>query len=145
MYEFESGPEIPDAVLLDWIKRMFPFKIWCLESNLGGGKTHLVRQFGRLLGFEKEVSSPTFSIINQYECINTSFGLNQIYHADLYRLNTLNEVHDAGVIDYLYQDAYFIIEWPELILPLLNEMPYAWIKIDTLSNDLRKYTLKLKT
>ncbi|MBK9270997.1 MAG: tRNA (adenosine(37)-N6)-threonylcarbamoyltransferase complex ATPase subunit type 1 TsaE [Saprospiraceae bacterium] len=143
MYEFESGPVIPDAVLSEWIHIMLPFKIWCLESNLGGGKTHLVRQFGRMIGFEHEVSSPTFSIVNQYSCKPNPFGFETIYHADLYRLNSLEEAHDSGLMEYLFANSLIIIEWPELIRSYLQHEKYAWIQISPVGIDSRKYTLNL--
>lgn len=85
-----------------------------LYGDLGAGKTHLVKGIARGLGLdEARVSSPTFTLINEYE------GTLFLYHLDLYRIEQLDEVERIGVDDYLHGDGVCVIEWPERIEPLL--------------------------
>jgi tRNA threonylcarbamoyladenosine biosynthesis protein TsaE len=88
--------------------------IFALHGKMGAGKTTLVNALCRELGAHK-TASPTFSLVNEYE---GSHGV-RIFHFDLYRLNRIEEAMDIGFEDYLDQNAYVFIEWPELVLDLL--------------------------
>ncbi len=92
--------------------------IWdiCKEQNcflfygeMGVGKTTLITKLCHYLGVEGNVSSPTYSIVNEYERRSGQ----KIFHFDLYRLKSVEELMDIGFEDYLYQDAIVLIEWPE--------------------------------
>jgi tRNA threonylcarbamoyladenosine biosynthesis protein TsaE len=85
-----------------------------LNGNLGAGKTTLVKAIGQLIGIQNNISSPTYSIINQY----TGNGFS-LYHLDLYRLNSVNEAIDAGVEEVLYSGNFCFIEWPDVISSIL--------------------------
>lgn len=85
---------------------------------MGAGKTTLVKAICQLLGSTDNLSSPSFSIVNEYLSSTQEI---KIYHLDLYRLNDVSEAIEAGVQEYLYSDDYCLIEWPELIEPLLPE------------------------
>lgn len=87
-----------------------------LQGTLGSGKTTLVKGIAKGLGVQQEITSPTFSIIQEYEA---SIPL---YHIDLYRLKDYSEIEDLGLEEYLYGDGVTIIEWPELILHLLPSL-----------------------
>lgn len=89
-------------------------RIIALHGKMGAGKTTLVHAFCDLLGVTDSVSSPTFSLINEYECPG---GF--IYHIDLYRLNSAEEAQRAGVEDCLYSGRICLVEWPERIPGLL--------------------------
>ena len=88
-----------------------------IDGTLGVGKTTLVKSFCKNLGVIDHVSSPTFPIINEY----STKSKEKIYHFDLYRLNSFQEALEIGADLYLDTDFYCFIEWPELILPLLNK------------------------
>lgn len=85
-------------------------------GNMGVGKTTFIKAIVKVLGSKDEVTSPTFSIVNEYELIN-----DKIYHFDLYRINDLEEVYNFGIEDYIYSNHWIIIEWPEKIVDILSE------------------------
>ncbi len=105
--------------------------IFCLSGDLGAGKTRLIKSFGKLLQVEDEVSSPTYSIINEY---NSPDGI--VYHMDLYRLDDIEAAQDIGLEEYLYSHRPVFIEWPEIandILPKCNR-----IKMEVIGDSKRK-------
>lgn len=91
-------------------------------GQMGVGKTTLIKALVKALGSEDNVSSPTYSLVNEYLAENKP-----IYHFDFYRINSIDEVYDMGFEDYLSQDAIMLIEWPELIEPL---WPEEFVRID---------------
>lgn len=97
--------------LLDIGARKYAF-----YGPVGAGKTTLVKELCKLLGVLDETTSPTFSLINEYQC---PFGA--VRHSDLYRLKDDEEALSIGIEDYLYDPNYFFIEWPEVIEHLLPE------------------------
>lgn len=98
-----------------------------IDGTLGVGKTTLVKNFCKNLGVIDHVSSPTFPIINEYSTKSNE----KIYHFDFYRLNSFQEAIEIGTDLYLDTDSYCFIEWPELILPLLNkDVLFLSIKIE---------------
>ena len=110
-------------------------KIILIYGEMGVGKTTLVKAIAKVLGSEDEVSSPTFSLVNEYE---TDSEL--IYHFDLYRVNNIEEVYNFGIEDYLFSDNWSVIEWPEMIE---NNMPLRFDRIDLVINTDNSRTLKL--
>ncbi len=108
--------------------------IICLKGELGAGKTQFVKGFVTAFGINpKVVSSPTFSIINEYE------GELPVYHFDCYRLKSTDEALEIGAEEYLYGDGVSIIEWPERIEPILpNEV--KWIGITSINSTTRQFT-----
>ena len=97
-------------------------KKFVLQGEIGAGKTTLVQAFCTALGVNEPVTSPTFSLINEYSySVSPNEVHKKIYHLDLYRLKSLEEALDLGIEDLLSNAAYCFIEWPELIQPLLSD------------------------
>jgi tRNA threonylcarbamoyladenosine biosynthesis protein TsaE len=84
---------------------------------MGAGKTTLIKNLCHRMGVTDEVNSPTFAIVNEYI---TDEG-EPVYHFDFYRIKKLEEAFDIGYDDYFYSGNLCLIEWPELIEPLLPE------------------------
>lgn len=87
-------------------------KVLCLYGEMGAGKTTLTKALVAALGGSDEVNSPTFGIVNEY---HFKSGKVLGYHFDFYRLNDETEALDIGFEDYLNQDVWIFIEWPEKI------------------------------
>ena len=92
-------------------------RIIAISGDLGTGKTTLIKNLCLQLRVNEVVSSPTFPIINEY----LSEDGEKIFHFDFYRLNSIQEALDIGTDLYLNSGFYCFIEWPELIIPLLDE------------------------
>lgn len=83
--------------------------MWSIEGDMGAGKTTLIKEVCRQLGVTETMSSPTFSIINQYRA-----GTGEpVYHFDFYRLKSEAEAMDIGVEEYFDSGFYCFVEWPE--------------------------------
>ena len=85
-------------------------KLITFEGEMGAGKTTFIKEFVKALGTNDEISSPTFSIVNEYD---TDKG--KVYHFDFYRLNHEDEALDFGIEEYLYSNQYCLMEWPNKI------------------------------
>lgn len=90
-------------------------KVWCFYAEMGAGKTTLIKKICEELRVVDQMSSPTFSIINEYETSN----FEKIYHFDFYRLESMEEALNIGVEEYLDSGNLCLIEWPEIVEPLL--------------------------
>ena len=110
-------------------------KTWLFYGNMGVGKTTLIKAIVKQLGCKDEVSSPTFSIINEYELLN-----DKIFHFDLYRIKDLEEAYNFGIEDYLDSNHYIFIEWPEKTESILTD-ELDKISIEIVSKDNRKLLL----
>lgn len=86
-------------------------RIFFFEGNLGAGKTTLIKEMCKSLGVSSEMSSPTFSIVNEYETLDAQ----KVYHVDLYRIETKQDIVQIGLFDYLDSGSYCFIEWPSLL------------------------------
>lgn len=93
-------------------------RILAFYGAMGAGKTTFIKALCQVLGSDDEVNSPTFSIVNEYVA---DAPIERIYHFDFYRINRLEEVYDMGYEDYFYGGGLCLIEWPELIEPLLPD------------------------
>jgi tRNA threonylcarbamoyladenosine biosynthesis protein TsaE len=112
--------------------------VLALHGEMGAGKTTFTQALCTALGVEDAVSSPTYSIINQYK---TNQG-QTIYHMDLYRLKDEEEAVNAGVEDCLYSGNICIVEWPE-ILPQLLPQNTLHITIAYVDSNTRKLSFNL--
>jgi tRNA threonylcarbamoyladenosine biosynthesis protein TsaE len=86
------------------------YKIFLLRGDLGAGKTTLTQQLCTQLGITEPVSSPTFSLVNEY----ASPGYGPVYHMDLYRLEKSNDLVQIGLEEYLESGNICLIEWPDI-------------------------------
>ena len=103
--------ELP-AIALELAEVISRFKVVTFSGNLGAGKTTLIKELCALMGVQENVSSPTFSLVNQYSTKNEKIG-SIIYHIDLYRLSGEQEAFNAGIEDNLYSNHLCLVEWPE--------------------------------
>ena len=95
-------------------------------GEMGAGKTTLIRALVKALGGTTEASSPTFSLINEYQ-VNDDI----VYHFDFYRLNNAEEALDIGIDDYFSSEHYIFVEWPDKIDEILpNPADISYIKIN---------------
>ena len=93
-----------------------PGQVYCLDGDLGVGKTMFTQGFARGLGITGPVNSPTFTIVQQYE-----EGRLPLYHFDVYRIGDISEMDEIGYEDCFYGSGVSLIEWSELIEELLPE------------------------
>lgn len=108
----------------------FSKKIILLKGNLGAGKTTLIKEIIHQFGSNDEVSSPTYSVVNEYQ---TDKGI--VYHFDLYRMKTLSEVLDFGFDTYIDTENFCFIEWSEIVEKWLD-LPYHTLTIQV-ENEIR--------
>jgi tRNA threonylcarbamoyladenosine biosynthesis protein TsaE len=113
-------------------------RVFLFDAPMGAGKTTFIKSICNYLGVLDTMSSPTYSIVNEYI---TSNGF-KVYHFDLYRLKSVEELFDIGFEEYLYSGNYVFIEWPEFAKPFLDSNMNIIIKIE---NDNRYiYAQKIK-
>lgn len=120
----KSESELP-AIASELLDRLGKSRIVLLEGGMGAGKTTLVKHLCDALQVIDNVTSPTFTLVNEYA---TKSGV-PVYHFDLYRLEKESEALDFGMEDYLCSGHYCFIEWPEKAPNLLSEDTVK-IKID---------------
>lgn len=85
-------------------------KIFLLSGQVGSGKTTMIKSFTKKLSVNNNTSSPTFNIVNEYKDRNK----NSVYHFDLYRLKSINDLVEIGFEEYINSGSYCFIEWPEI-------------------------------
>ena len=106
-------------------------------GQMGAGKTTLIKALCRELGVLDNISSPTFSLVNEYE---TKQG-EKVYHFDFYRIEDETEALDMGFEDYLNSEAWCFIEWPEHVENLLP-LDAVEIHLNVKEDELRNIQLK---
>ena len=107
-------------------------KIIVFEGEMGSGKTTLIKSICKKINTTDDVSSPTFSLINEYKSQNSI-----IYHFDFYRIKNINEAYDFGANEYIDSGRLCLIEWGFKIKEMLPEQ-YHVIKIKNVSKNLRE-------
>lgn len=122
-----------------WILDSVDEDVILLNGPMGAGKTTIIKAICKELGVEDEVSSPTYSLVNEYQTANGEI----VYHFDLYRIGDENEALDMGIEEYLYSGNKCLIEWPEKISNLLPQ-DCAMIEISVVDND-RHFVIKTAT
>lgn len=120
-----------DRVASEIINIASAVKTVTLQGDLGSGKTTLIKAFCRQLGVSIPVSSPTFTLINQYNLNNSG----QVFHIDMYRMENERDAYQLGLDELFQQNAWFFIEWPEKIESWLPENFVSLkIEVDTGTN-----------
>lgn len=90
--------------------------IICINGDLGAGKTHFTKGIAEGLGIEDHITSPTFTIVNEYEG-----GRLKLYHFDVYRVNDPDEIYAIGFDEYIFDKGVSVIEWSNYIEELIPE------------------------
>ncbi|AUC76635.1 tRNA (adenosine(37)-N6)-threonylcarbamoyltransferase complex ATPase subunit type 1 TsaE [Olleya sp. Bg11-27] len=111
-------------------------KILLFEGEMGVGKTTLIKTLVKLLGSNDVVSSPTFALVNEY-----IGDTNTIYHFDLYRIETEDELYDFGIDTYIDSDHYVFVEWPTILKPLIQDQ-FTIVNISLSENTTRQLRMK---
>jgi tRNA threonylcarbamoyladenosine biosynthesis protein TsaE len=130
-YTLSQLPEIAKEV----IHFFDEYAIFLFYGEVGSGKTTLINEICRQINNEIDSSSPTFSIVNEY---NTFQG--KLIHMDLYRLKDLNEAIEIGIDEYIYSGATCMIEWPQCIESLIFDEKCLAIEIIASEQDKRTIT-----
>lgn len=116
-----------------------PGDVLLLEGSFGAGKTVMVQGIAKGLGVQEQVISPSFTLVNEYRA-GKSHGSVPVYHADLYRISTVEEALDLGLEEYLGGRGIFIAEWPEKVADVWPE-ERLWIKLRV--EDVNKRTIRI--
>lgn len=110
----EELPEAAARFISSWGDR----RLFAFDAPMGAGKTTFIAELCRRLGCLDEVSSPTFSIVNEYW---REDGKKPVYHFDFYRIDSMEEALDLGLDDYFDSGAVCFMEWPEKVEEFLPE------------------------
>ncbi|MDB8850181.1 tRNA (adenosine(37)-N6)-threonylcarbamoyltransferase complex ATPase subunit type 1 TsaE [Peptostreptococcus anaerobius] len=97
-------------------RALFSGAIICLNGDLGAGKTAMTKSIAKALGIDEDITSPTFTIVNEYRD-----GRLKLNHFDVYRIGSSDEMYDIGFDEYINSDGVSIIEWSTIIEDILPE------------------------
>lgn len=112
-------------------------KIFAFYGSMGAGKTTFIKELCKALGVHQNVSSPTFSLVNEYQASNGT----KVFHFDFYRIKSPTEAMDIGCEEYFHSGQFCFIEWPEKVLNLLPK-DIVRASIETGENEQRLLTFK---
>lgn len=110
IYSLEQIPSIAEEII-----SIVKYKTLLFYGEMGSGKTTLIKEIVHQLGVEDLANSPTFSLVNEY----LSLKGEKIYHFDFYRIENEEEAYDIGIEEYLYENHWCFIEWPDKVKNLL--------------------------
>ncbi len=135
--EVKSLADLPNVAnqLLDFAGNQ---KVFIFEGDMGAGKTTFIKVFCETLGVKDVVSSPTYSIVNEYESVN-----GPVYHFDFYRIKDIQEAYDLGYEEYFYGNGICLIEWPERVEELLPDH-FIEVEITIIDESQRTITFSSK-
>lgn len=131
IFSLEEINQVAEKILSQNLQKVILF-----NGEMGVGKTTLIKKLAKHLGVKNATSSPTFSLVNEYQIPNDQY----IYHFDVYRLKNETEALDMGIDDYLYSGNWCFIEWAEKI-PNLIPLEHSVIEIKLLPDGKRHLNL----
>ena len=118
MKYISNSYEETQKIAADFAKTLKEGDVLCMYGDLGVGKTAFVQGLAKGLGIDEPITSPTFTIVNEYS------GALPLYHFDVYRIADSDEMYEIGYEEYVYGDGVSVIEWPQLIDDILPEKRY---------------------
>ena len=131
-YTLEELPQIAKTVI-DFSQH----KVLLFYGEMGVGKTTLIKEIVKQLGVSDNVSSPTFSLVNEYHSETNE----KVYHFDFYRIDKEEEAMDMGIEEYFYSNCWCLVEWPNKVENLL---PLDAVTITITANNNQQRTIDLK-
>lgn len=123
-----------EAVGARLAEKIMPGAVVAMRGDLGAGKTVFTRGFARALGYSGRVTSPTFTIVNEYE------ARIPVFHFDMYRLSDSDDLYGVGWDDYLRRGGVCIVEWSERVEDALGDA--MTVTIEYVSEEERKITIE---
>ena len=118
MKYISNSYEETQKIAADFAKTLKEGDVLCMYGDLGVGKTAFVQGLAKGLEIDEPITSPTFTIVNEYS------GTLPLYHFDVYRIADSDEMYEIGYEEYVYGDGVSVIEWPQLIDDILPEKRY---------------------
>lgn len=118
-------------------KQLEKYRILVFEGEMGAGKTTFIKAFCKELGIGDEISSPTFSLVNEYRLPDNK----PVYHFDFYRINDISEAEDMGIYEY-FDSGICLIEWGEKIQEILDKEHILTIRIEAQADGRRQIQFK---
>ena len=115
MERYSASEQDTEALGRALVQRLQPGAVVAFTGDLGAGKTAFVRGMAQGLGIPQRVTSPTFTIVNEYD------GATPLFHFDLYRLDGEDDLFDIGWDDYLARGGVCAVEWSEIVADALEE------------------------
>ncbi len=127
-------------IACEFAKILSPGDVVTLDGDLGAGKTAFTGGLAKGLGIDTHVTSPTFTIVNEYRS-----GSLPLFHFDVYRLDSMDDLYDIGWEDYLSQDGICVVEWADIVRDELSP-PYYEIRIikQSENEDTRQISIEYK-
>ena len=113
-----NSPQETEKIAQEFAKELTGGEVIAFIGNLGMGKTCFTRGLAKGLGINEPITSPTFTIVNEY------YGKFTLYHFDVYRIDDPDEMYEIGYDEYIDGDGVCVIEWPQLIDEILPEKRY---------------------
>lgn len=127
-----------DKVAQHIVNQMEDCRVWLFHGEMGSGKTTIIKEICRKLGVTDVMSSPTFSIVNEYHADQSG----AVYHFDFYRIKNEGEAIDIGVEEYFYSGNICLVEWPEKI-PVLIPTVHADVTLQSESSTKRTIAIAI--
>lgn len=137
MERYSASEQETEAIGREMAQRLAPGAVVAFTGDLGAGKTAFVRGMAQGLGISQRVTSPTFTIVNEYEG-----GRLPLFHFDMYRLSSEEDLFDIGWEDYLDRGGLCVVEWSERVSGALGSPVTVTIEKIPGSDQQRKITIE---